>query len=211
MNDPHSPLDNLSTTTVAIVILIIALICWVQKLPETHRQAARLRAYQRRSQWRKADLRHLERLGVHVSTPRLKQIETSKAPGRGVVRRYHSPDVMLRAGMMHFNAIFGSTTMPNARLHYLKKIPSLWNRVVEALYRGEHSLRKASRQRAPSVAAEEAVAQGLGLSSATVHKRCSKVRRERQGASPDFPALTLWQFEKWRQDGDLIWLELKNP
>jgi hypothetical protein len=94
-----------------------------------------------------------------------------------------------------------STTKPKARLGHLKKIPLLFNCVVEALYRGEHNARKASSEKAASVTAEEAVASGLCLSPATVHKRCSAARREWRGASPELPALTLVQFEKWLQFG----------
>lgn len=205
MNEARSPLHDLTATTLWLVLIVFAFISLIEKWPEMHRRAARYRAYQRRSQWRKADIRNSKRLGVHISTPRLQQIENSKRSGRGVVAKYHAPDVILRAVFAHFNAICSSTTMPKARLGHLKKIPLLLNCVVEALYRGEHNARKASGEKAASVTAEEAVASRLGLSPATVHKRCSAARREWRGASPEIPALTLFQFEKWLQVGGLIW------
>jgi hypothetical protein len=100
--------------------------------------------------------------------------------------------------------------MPKARLDHLKKFPLLFNCVVEALYRGEHKARKGSNEKAASVTAEEAVASGLGLSQATVHKRCSAARREWRGASSEIPALTLVKFEKWLQVGGVIWSETER-
>jgi hypothetical protein len=210
MDDTRSSFDELTAKALWVVLLIFAFIWLIEKWPEMHRRAARYRAYQRRGQWRKADIRNLKRLGVHISTPRLQRIENSKRSGRGVVTRYHAPDVILRAGIAHFNAICASATKPKARLVHLKKIPFLLNCVIEALYRGEHIARKASGQKAPSARAEEAVAYGLGVSSATVHKRCTAARREWQGASPEIPALTLFQFEKWLQVGGLIWPETEG-
>jgi hypothetical protein len=80
----------------------------------------------------------------------------------------------------------------------------VWPYLVEALHRGEHDTRKAAGAKPASDMAARAVAGDLGLSCATVRKLCTKVRQERGEAFSDFPALTLNDFGRWQQTGDLM-------
>lgn len=212
MNDTDSHLDELSAMAVAFGLVIVAIVSqiekWSQEMPDAHRRAARLQAYRRRHQWRKADVPKLRDLGVCAPAERrLQRIESGKGRGRGVIGKYRAPDVLLRAGISYLNAHFDPATPPQTRLAGLKKNASWWPYVVEALYRGEYRTHKDRNEKSPSETAEQAIAHRLGVSSAAVRKICTAVRRERGNSAPDCAALALGDFDRWLQNGGLIWAE----
>jgi hypothetical protein len=194
-------------------LLIFIALCWFvvnykslyEEFQTAHRRGALLKAYRSRRRWRKADVPKLRKLGVCAAAEKLlRRLEGEKGRGRGVVSHYRSPDDFLSAGAKHFDAFLAPETAPHDRLKLLKKIPLVWPYLVEALYRGEHSARKAAGAKAASDVAAQVVAGDLGLSYATVRKLCTKVRQERGEAFSDFPALTLNDFGRWQQTGDLM-------
>jgi hypothetical protein len=78
-----------------------------------------------------------------------------------------------------------------------------WPHYVEAVYRGEYAIAKASGLRSPAEATEEKIANALCVSSAVVRKLCTKVRRLRQEdpEAANFPPGTLAGFMEWLEEG----------
>jgi hypothetical protein len=138
---------------------------------------------------------------------RIQRIERERKPGRGVIKQYRPLGALITMVLERLTEFTDPSTSPARRVAILKMVPMLWPYTVEALYRGEYLARKERRERSPSEAAERCVAQRLNISPALVHKLSSDVRRlRRKGeAGPEWPVLTLSEFDEWRAKGELPW------
>jgi hypothetical protein len=158
-----------------------------------YNRGARLRALQRRHQWKQADKPRLLALGI---SPRsIEQRIGAKRLGRPVVSGYKSLAEALDLLSAQVMTLDDVRTEPHERLRILKRL-SIWPFVVEALYRGE-------RERAKAVEAENIIGDALHMSPEAVHKLCGKVRRDRKKgiAPPDCPAMTVAEFKEWMRSG----------
>ncbi|MDR3419916.1 MAG: hypothetical protein P4L80_01525 [Xanthobacteraceae bacterium] len=174
-----------------------------EKGERDYNRGARLRALQRRRQWKKADRPRLLALGVssqlierHVGTKRL---------GRPVVNQHKPLAHALESIFLAVLALDDRRTKPHERLSILKRLPMWWPYFVEALYRGERESAKARRLRSPSIEAEVIVGKALNMSPEAIHKVCGDVRRGRKKgtALPDCRAMTVAEFEMWKRTGKL--------
>ena len=177
---------------------------WAKAERAHHRQAL-LQAYQRRHEWRKADVPKLRVLGVNpAAQKRIATIECSKSGrGRGVVKRYRPLDDFLLDGAMGYAAMLSPDTKAKERLLLLKK-SKVWPYVVFALHRHQYGLTKQAGMPSPAEEAEHIVAEFTGISAAQVRKLCLKAKRS-AAAHGGFFWKTLAQesFEHWKATGEL--------
>jgi hypothetical protein len=187
-----------------IVIIGVFIVSQWEGWQQSHQRRARLDAYCRRHQWRKADVSRLLNLGIPKQ--RIERIiSDNKRRGRGVVQNYQPLDTMLMHAAEQFSTLLSPDTPPPARLKVLKQTP-VWSYVVEALYRGEHAAAKEACQKSPSMHAELLVADCLGITDSQVHKLCGGVRKERRcenKPSESESTLRIQEFEAWMKSGDL--------
>jgi hypothetical protein len=203
-DQPENPASNeISWMDWVIVIIGVVIFSHWEEWQKNHQRRARLDAYRRRHQWRKADVSRLLNLGV--PRQRIERvIDENKGRGRGVVQKYQSLEEMWMQAAEQFSALLSPDTPPKTRLKILKQTAA-WRYVVEALYRGEHAAAKEARQKSPSERAELNVAACLGITDSQVHKLCGTVRNERKcqnKTSEGESVLRIQEFEDWMKDGN---------
>jgi hypothetical protein len=200
--DPSSPLSFRE-------LLAIVFREW-PVLEEAHRNGARLRAYRKRHHWRKADVVRLLNLGVNkAAQQRMARMLQSKSPGRGVVIPYIPLCESILIWARQFQEFGAPATHPNIRLAFLKSTP-WWPNFIEMMYRAELAVLQQDRRRhvqefgreKPSELAECAVSEVVGLSPASVHALCRRVRHERKHGPPKDPALPVSEFKRVLATGD---------
>jgi hypothetical protein len=208
MMEYQNPLEAASPREIAEAICEIYFREW-PRAEEEHLRKARLRAYRNRHRWRKADIPRLLKLGVNIAAQRrMARILESKSSGRGVVGEYISLFDTLCFWERQFQE-FGTASMhPNSRLAFIKTTP-WWPNFVEAMYRAKlaalqedrhHQIQEYGRGKR-SEHAEQAVADIVGLSSATVHAICQKVREKQKHGAPKDPALSISEFQRVLETG----------
>lgn len=166
------------------------------KARRDHLRKARLEAYKRRHQWRKADIPRLLRMGVNPQAQRrIERLLQSKSSGRGVIREYKNLDDYFRALVDFFRIFDDPTTSSRTRLALFKSI-RVWPSFVESMYRGELTAAEEGKRHLvglkygrekPSDIAEQAVAEAIGMSTASVHALCDRVRKKHN--RPDGPPM----------------------
>jgi hypothetical protein len=193
--------DSIAATFASIGRIINDVVGAWQKGDRDYNRGARLRALQRRRQWKKADRPRLLALGI---SPRLiEQHIGAKRLGRPVVREYEPLADALGSIFVEVLMLANPRTKPHERLWIVKRSP-MWPYFVEALYRGERESAKARRLRSPSIEAENIVGNALHMSPEAVHKVCGEIRRDRKkrAALPDCRAMTVAEFEAWKRTGE---------
>jgi hypothetical protein len=217
----HSVISALPSTTdqaeksamdrhiVAGLILLAAyfqksIVAWLERLEQQHYRGQRLAAYRRRHAWKKSDIPHLESLGVNqAARSRMGRLE---GRGRPVVKPHRPLDDMIISTVSALQSLFDTAALPSQRRQAFK-LWLWWSHYVEALYRGEHEIAKSRGLKSPSTEAELTVGAALGISSASVHSICGKIRKMRaeDAESANFPSLTLAEYEGWMQTGINCW------
>jgi hypothetical protein len=202
--EPGDPEANNQNWVGLVIIGILFLVAfhW-EGWQKGHQRRARLDAYRRRDKWRMGDVPRLRKLGVPPH--RIQQIiADNKHRGRGVVQNYRSLDEVVELIAQQANVLLSPDTQPHKRLSTLKQTP-LWQYIVEALYRGEHTAAREERMKSPSTHAERMVADCLGISDSQVHKICGGVRKERKLENKDEGdfLLRVGDFQRWQLDGSL--------
>lgn len=194
---------------IAGAVLLIAhfqksIIAWLEKLERQHYRGQRLAAYRRRHEWKKGDIPHLESLGV-TQAARSRMARVS-GRGRPVVKPHRPLDTAILETIGALQPLFDEAALPQQRRQAFKSW-RWWDHFVEALYRGEHELAKGRDCKGPSTEAEYAVGAALGISQASVHAICGKMRKMRADdpESANFPRLTLADYERWMQTGICCW------
>jgi hypothetical protein len=203
-DQPENPASNeISWMGWVIVIIGVVIFSHWEEWQKNHQRRARLDAYRRRHQWRKADVSRLLNLGV--PRQRIERvIDENKGRGRGVVQKYQSLEEIWMQAAEQFSALLSPDTPPKTRLQILKQTAA-WRYVVEALYRGEHAAAKEAGLKSPSEQAELTVADCLGITNSHLHKICGAVRKERRFQNKTSEGETLLRikaFEAWMKDGD---------
>jgi len=181
------------------------LVSLAEEADRQHRRAERLAAYRLRHSWKKSDIPRLKTLDVNRAARR--RMERVTGRGRPVVRP-HKPLVLGVARKFHdLEPLFNSRSEPQKRRRAFKLWPR-YQHYVEALYRGEHALAKEQGIPGPSVEAERRVGEAMGISLATVHAICGKIRRMRKewDDSANFPPITLIAYDKWMKTGEHPWI-----
>lgn len=203
----HSPPEAMLSLAVRIRRALEDIVLQVEETCRrgqiSHRRAALLHAYRLRRKWRKADARRLHEIGVSASAlTHLQRVKAGKSPGRGVVQQYEPLGAAISRLAAMVEAACDPKTASYDRIKILKRTP-WWPYFVESLYRGERADAKRKGAKEPSVTAERSVADCTGLTDATVHKLCEKVRRERRegNAPPDSPSLRVTEFKAWMLSG----------
>jgi hypothetical protein len=174
------------------------------KAERAHHREALLQAYQRRHDWRKADVPKLRALGVNrAAQKRIAAIECKSGRGRGVVKRYRPLDDFLLDGAMGYVAMLSPDTKPKERLTLLKK-SKVWPYVVFALHRHQYGQTKQAGTPSPAEEAEHVVGEFTGISAAQVRKLCLKAKRSASAHGGFFwKTLARESFEHWKATGEL--------
>jgi hypothetical protein len=181
-----------------------SIVTWLEGLEQKYYRGQRLAAYRRRHAWKKSDIPRLESLGVNrAARSRMEHLE---GRGRPVVRPHRPFDDTIMRAFGAFRALVDTAASPSQRRQAVKLWP-WWSHYVEALYRGEHELAKGRRLKSPSTEAELSVGAALGISSASVHGICGKIRKMRaeDPESANFPSLALAEYEEWMRTGKNCW------
>jgi hypothetical protein len=202
-DQPENPASNeISWMSWVIVIIGVVIFSHWEEWQKNHQRRARLDAYRRCHQWRKADVSRLLNLGV--PRQRIERvINENKGRGRGVVQKYQSLEEIWMQTAEQFSALLSPDTSPKRRLQILKQTAA-WRYVVEALYRGEHAAAKEAGLKSPSEQAELTVADCLGITDSHLRKICGAVRNERRCRNKISEGETLLRikaFEAWKKDG----------
>lgn len=190
-------------------VLLIAyfqrsIVAWLGKLEQRHYRGQRLSAYRRRREWKKSDIPHLESLGVTQAARN--RMERVSGRGRPVVKPHRPLDSAILETIGTLQPLFDKAASPGQRRQAFKSWP-WWDHYVEALYRGEYYLAKGRGLKSPSTEAEDAIGVALGISSASVHGICGRIRKMRadDAESANFPTLTLADYDDWMQTGVCCW------
>jgi hypothetical protein len=203
-NDPSEPRMDRYIIFGAVVLGLVffqkSIMAWLERLEQQNYRGQRLAAYRRRHQWKKSDIPHLKSLNVNVAAQR--RLGRLEGLGRPVVKPHRPFDHTILEALSAVQPLFDESASVSQRRQAFKSWP-WWSHFVEALYRGEHELAKGQDIRSPSTEAELAVGSALGISPASVHSVCGKIRKMRadDAESANFPSLTLVEYEKWMQTG----------
>ena len=165
-----------------------------------HHRAELLAAYRRRLLWKKADVPHLQSLGVSAIAQRRMAQLTGR--GRPVVHQHQPLSSSLVRRFAELQPLWNPKASPHQRRRAVELWP-WWEHYVEALYRSEFAHAKNRGIARPSLHAEDTVGNALYISAAKVRKICGRIRRKRQrweGAA-NFPPMTLNEFNGWMQTG----------
>lgn len=165
-----------------------------------HHRGELLAAYRRRSSWKKADVPHLQSLGVNATAQRRMSLLTGR--GRPVVHPHQPLWSTLTRRFAEIQPLCDPAASPQQRKRALRRWP-WWRHYVEALYRGELARAKNRGIARPSIYAEEIVGDAMNISAATVHKICGEIRRLRgewEGAA-NFPPMTLDELNRCMKSG----------
>jgi len=205
------PAENPTTDRYIVAALILlaahfqkSIVAWLERLEQQHYRGQRLAAYRHRHAWKKSDIPHLESLRVNQAARN--RMERLEGRGRPVVKPHRPLDDTIIGTLSALQSLFDTAASPSQRRQAVKLWP-WWNHYVEALYRGEHELAKSRGLKSPSTEAELAVGTALGMSPASVHGVCGKIRKMRaeDAESANFPRLTLAEYEEWMRTGINCW------
>jgi hypothetical protein len=209
--DAEGSLEMGDQNPVAIFFVSIAL--WIfatfHEMERKHLRSERLAALKRRRCWKKSDVRYLETLGLRAAA--LKRMQRLTGRGRPVVTPHRPLSVFLDDKLSFLGHLFGPNSTAVQRRQGLKHAP-WFPHIVESLYRAEHEISRRQHIQQPSADAEMRVGRELGISPATVHSLCVRVRQERRrsNVAADFPLLTLIEYETWMRTGECQLLELST-
>jgi hypothetical protein len=206
--EAENPVTNRYIFAAAAVMAVVyfqkSVVALLERIEQQHYRGQRLAAYRRRHAWKKSDIPHLESLGVNQAAR--SRMERLEGRGRPVVKPHRPLDATIIKTVSALQSLFDAAASPGQRRQAFKSWP--WSdHYVEALYRGEHELAKSRGLKSPSTEAELAVGTALGMSPASVHGICGKIRKMRaeDAESANFPSLTLAEYERWMQTGVNCW------
>jgi hypothetical protein len=199
-------LDNLVPIAVVVGAAYLAFTGWLEeaerKAQRGHLRRERLAAYRVRHQWKASDVRPLLSIGVPEGVQR--RLAGLKGRGRPVVRWHRPLEAVLSENLTHWLNLFHEDATPAERRRSIRAWP-WWKHHVEALYRGELALARDKRLKSPHDCAERTVADALWMSQGALHAICVEIRAMRRvdAGSANFPPMTVLEYERWMEHGEL--------